>query len=225
MFWQNRSVWGILWREWRAFIYEMAPCLTRVMLGIMSALVKFSDIIYTYAQYNVAATRNTSTYTILDELLPYTQYVTHAVMAILTLPCHRDQKQQHKPVGFYGLIVHPVLNAPISKCPQFGVPPSFDRCMPLHRRFNQHIPLSVVLLQQCHWRNRHRGKLKIYLVPQFCSNRVEFFYNTQETQTQKMMHQNFEIRILWFFRIFLNLQKGVARSLCGRSGPLWSWPN
>jgi len=40
-----------------------------------------------------------------------------------------------------------------------------------------------------------------------------------------MMDQNFEIRILWFLRIFLNFQKGVARSLCGRSGPLWSRPN
>jgi len=27
---------------------------------------------------------------------------------------------------------------------------------------------------------------------------VEFFYNTQETQTPKMMDQNSAIRILWF---------------------------
>jgi len=37
---------------------------------------------------------------------------------------------------------------------------------------------------------------KMYLLRQFCSNRVEFFYNTQETQTQKIMDQNFEIRIV-----------------------------
>jgi len=37
---------------------------------------------------------------------------------------------------------------------------------------------------------------KMYLIRQFCSSRVEFFYNTQETQTQKMMDQNFEIHIL-----------------------------
>jgi len=37
---------------------------------------------------------------------------------------------------------------------------------------------------------------KMHLLPQFCSNRVDFFYKTQETQTQKMMDQNFEIRIL-----------------------------
>ena len=28
-----------------------------------------------------------------------------------------------------------------------------------------------------------------------------------------------------FLRIFQNFQKGVARCLCGRPGPLWSWPN
>ena len=33
--------------------------------------------------------------------------------------------------------------------PQFGMPPSFDRCTPPRRRFYQNIPLSVVLLQQC----------------------------------------------------------------------------
>ena len=66
---------------------------------------------------------------------------------------------------------------------------------------------------------------KMYLLCQFCSNWVEFFYNTQETQTQQMMDHNFEIRILWFLRIFWNFQKGVARSLCGRSGPLWSRPH
>jgi len=65
----------------------------------------------------------------------------------------------------------------------------------------------------------------MYLLRQFCSNLVEFFYNTQETQMQQMMDKNIEIRILWFLRIFWNFQKGVARSLCGWFGPLWSWPN
>ena len=41
-------------------------------------------------------------------------------------------------------------------------------------------------------------------------NRVDF-YNTQGTQAQKMIDQNFEIRILWFLRIFWNFQKRVAR--------------
>jgi len=29
------------------------------------------------------------------------------------------------------------------------------------------------------------ANFKMYLLHQFCSNRVELFYNTQETQTQK----------------------------------------
>ena len=36
---------------------------------------------------------------------------------------------------------------------------------------------------------------KMYFLRQFCSNRVDF-YNTQGTQAQKMIDQNFEIRIL-----------------------------
>jgi len=39
---------------------------------------------------------------------------------------------------------------------------------------------------------------KMYLLHHFCSNQVEFFYNKQEIQTQKMMDQNFDIWILWF---------------------------
>ena len=39
------------------------------------------------------------------------------------------------------------------------MPPSFGGTPP-RRRFNQNIPPCVVLLQQCHCRNRHRGKLQ-----------------------------------------------------------------
>jgi len=52
-----------------------------------------------------------------------------------------------------------------------------------------------------------------------------FFTIHRRHRCKKMMDQNFEIRILWFFKIFWNFQKGVVRSLCGRSGPLWSRPN
>ena len=56
------------------------------------------------------------------------------------------------------------------------------------------------------------ANFKIYLLRQFCSNQVEFFYNTQETQTQKMMDQNFEI--VWFLE-FLKFSKRR------RTVPLW----
>jgi len=60
------------------------------------------------------------------------------------------------------------------------------------------------------------ANFKIYLLRQFCSNRVNFFTIHRRHRCKKMMDQNFEIRFLWF----LNFQKGVARSLWGRSGPL-----
>ena len=63
---------------------------------------------------------------------------------------------------------------------------------------------------------------KMYLLRQFCSNRVEIFTIHRRHRRKQMMDQNFEIRIVIFGNFFLNFQKGVARSLCGRSGPLWS---
>jgi len=88
--------------------------------------------------------------------------------------------------------------APSSERPQFRMPavrnaPSFDRSTTPRRRFDYNIPASVVLLQQCHCRNRHRGKL--YLLPQFCSNRVEIFLQYTGDTDAKMMDQNFEIRV------------------------------
>jgi len=90
--------------------------------------------------------------------------------------------KQHKLVGFYGFIAPPVPNAPNSECPQLGMPQSFDRCVPpvqseypAERRAAAAVPLL----------NRHVANFKIYLLHQFCSNRVNFFYITQETQTQK----------------------------------------
>jgi len=80
--------------------------------------------------------------------------------------------------------------------------PSFD-C----RRFNQNIPPSVVVLQQCHCRNRHRGKLHNVSPPSVLFDWTRIFFTIHRRQTQKMMDQNFEIRILWFLRIFWNFEK------------------
>ena len=59
---------------------------------------------------------------------------------------------------------------------------------------------------------------KIYLLRQFCSNRVKFFYNTQETQTQKMMDQNFEIQIV----IVENFFKFSKRRRAVPLRPMWT---
>ena len=97
--------------------------------------------------------------------------------------------------------------APSSKCPQFRMPLSFERStMPRHR-FNCNIPASVVQLQQYHCRNRHRDKLQNVSPPSVLFEAsLNFFYNTQETKTQKMMDQNVEIRIV-IFGNFLKFSK------------------
>jgi len=43
---------------------------------------------------------------------------------------------------------------------------------------------------------------KMYLLRQFCSNRVDFFTIHRRHRRKKMMEQNFEIRIMLFLRIF-----------------------
>jgi len=110
-------------------------------------------------------------------------------------------------VGFYGPIAPPVPNAPSFKCPQFGMPPSFDRSTTPRRRFNYNIPASVVLLQQCHCRNRHRGKLQNASPPSVLleSSRNSFAIHRRHRR-KKMMNQNFEIRIV-IFENFLQFSK------------------
>jgi len=178
----------------------------------------------------------------------------------------------NKPVGFYGLIVPPGLNARRTSCPipsseRAQIPNFRTRSIPnLWTRPMSSFWTYLFAVRLCHtlpqmgsssvlrvrrsalvlaastrwWRRAHSigwgchvhtcvtaiwANFKMYLLRQFCSNWVEFFYNTQETQMQQMMDQNFEIRILWFLRIFLNSQKGIVWSLWGRSGTLWSRPN
>ena len=135
------------------------------------------------------------------------------------------QRHTDKPVGFYGPIALPVTKAPSSECLQFGMPPSFDRCTPPRRRFNQNIPPSVVLLQQCHCRNRHRDKLQNLPPPSvlFESSRIFLQYtgNTDAKRWTITLKFEFCDFLDFFFEIF----KKASRSLCGRSGPLWSWPN
>jgi len=59
------------------------------------------------------------------------------------------------------------------------------------------------------------ANVKIYLLCQFCSNLVKFFTTHRRHSRKKMMDQNFEIRILWFLRIFLKFSKRR------HSVPLW----
>jgi len=108
----------------------------------------------------------------------------------------------------------PVPNAPSSECPPASIA--------ARRRAAGSIRISRQA--SCCCSSAIAGiaigaNFKIYLLCQFCSNRVQFFYNTQETQTQKMMDQNFEIRILWFFENFLKFSK---RRLAVPLRPIWT---
>jgi len=105
--------------------------------------------------------------------------------------CNRANRQTDKPVGFYGPIVHPVPNAPISRIcgqnPRNDADATFmdphicvvdRRCTPPRRQYTAAARYD---------RREVDGmaNFKTYLLRQFCSSRVEFFYNTQEIQTQK----------------------------------------
>jgi len=108
--------------------------------------------------------------------------------------------------------------APSSKRPQFGMPPS---SIAVRSRTASSIRISRRL--SCCCSSAIAGiatgaNFKIYLLRQFCSNRVEFFYNTQETQTQKRMDTNFEIWILWFLIIFWILKRRRVVPL----RPMWT---
>jgi len=55
------------------------------------------------------------------------------------------------------------------------MPSNFDRCTSPRRRFNQNILRSVVMLQQCHCRNRNRGKLQNISPPSALFESSPFF--------------------------------------------------
>jgi len=80
----------------------------------------------------------------------------------------------------------PVPNDPSSECPRASIA--------ARRRAAGSIKISR--RASCYCSSAITGiaigaNFKIYLLRQFCSNRVEFFYNTQETQTQKNVGPEF----------------------------------
>ena len=64
------------------------------------------------------------------------------------------------------------------------------------------------------------ANFKMYLLRQFCWNRVKIFLQyTGDTDAKKMIDQNFEILILWFLRIFLKFSK---RRCAVPLRPIWT---
>jgi len=88
--------------------------------------------------------------------------------------------------------------------PQFQMPPV------------RNIPPSIVLLQQCHCLNCHRGQTsKSISFVSFVRIESNFFYNTQETQMQKMMDQSNSV-------IFDNFLKFSKRHRTVPLQPIWT---
>jgi len=109
---------------------------------------------------------------------------------MITTDVHVGRKL-NKPVGFYGPIAPPVPNAASSECPQAAIA----------ARHGAGGSIRISRQASCCCSSAIAGiaigaNIKMHLLRQFCSNRVQIFYNTQETQMQKTMDQNFEIRIL-----------------------------
>ena len=107
-----------------------------------------------------------------------------------------------KPVGFYGPIAPPVPNAPSSRI--CGQNPRNDADATF---LDPHI--SVVDCRCTAPRRQYTAaarydrrevagmaNFKIYLLRQFCSNRVEFFLQYTGDTEAKKTDQNFEIQIL-----------------------------
>ena len=99
------------------------------------------------------------TFKLLIRILKYIQqafYKCHKAIA----DYRQTDTQTDKPVGFYGPIAPPSSERPQFRMPAVRNAPELrsQHCTTPRRRFNYNIPASVVLLQQCHCRNCHRGK-------------------------------------------------------------------
>jgi len=126
-------------------------------------------------------------------------------------------RQTAKQAGWF---VTARLRSPSSECPHFRMPPSCDCCTLPHRRFNQNIPSSVVLLQQCHCQNRHRGKLqKSISSVSFVRIESKFFFTTHRRHRLKKWWTRilkFELCDFWEFLKFSKRRRAVPLQ------PIWT---
>jgi len=94
------------------------------------------------------------------------------------------------------------------------MPPSFDRCTMPRRRFNQNIPPSVVLLQQCHCQNHNRGKLQNVSPPPVLFESTRNFFTVHKRHRPKKWWTGilkFEFCDFWdFFEIFKKALRGPS---------------
>jgi len=119
----------------------------------------------------------------------------------------------NKPVGFYGPIAPPVPNAPSSECPKLRSQHHAAPPVQLQYPGERHAAAAVPLPESPYGQTS-----KCIFSVRFVGIESNFFYNTQETQTQNMMDQNFEIEFCdfcEFFEIFKKASRGLLR-------PIWT---
>ena len=121
---------------------------------------------------------------------------------------HNDHNN-HKPVGFYGPIVPPIPNARSSECPQASIAP------------RRHAAGSITISRQasCCCSNAIAGiaieaNFKMYLLRQFCSNRVDIFLQyTGDTDAKKLWTRILKFEFCdfsEFFEIFKKASRGPS---------------
>ena len=139
-----------------------------------------------------------------------------------TAVTNQKKNNTNKLVGFYGLIAPPVPNARSLECPWASI---------AARRRAAH---SITISRQasCCSSNVIAGiaigqTSKCISSVTFLRIESKFFFTIHRRHRRK---KTWWTRILKyefcdFLDFFWNFQKGVVRSLCGWSGPLWSRPN
>jgi len=97
----------------------------------------------------------------------------------------RRTDRTDKPVGFHGPIASPVSNAPSSECPQFRMPRA---SIAARRRAAGSIAISRQASCCCSSaiaRITIAANFKMYLLHQFCSNRVQTFFTIHRIHRRK----------------------------------------
>ena len=116
---------------------------------------------------------------------------------------------------FYGRIAPPVPNAPSSDprndADAIFLDPHICRRLRLHAA-------STAAARYDRREVAGMANFKMYLLHQFCSNRVDFLQYTGDTDAKKWWTRIFEIRILWFLKIFKFSKRRRAVPL----RPIWT---
>ena len=150
--------------------------------------------------------------------------ITHVTISFLDLPTDSYVRDTFAPVADViqaGGFLRPDC-APSCERPQFRMPtvrnaPELDRSTTPRRRFNYNIPPSVLLLQQCHYRNRRRAKLQNVSPPSVLFESSQNFFTIHRRHRRKKWWTRilkFEFCDFWeLFEIFKKASRGPSAAV------------